>query len=75
MEALKKLKLKGLTILLTLHYMDEVEALCDRIAILRKGELVALGTVDTLISKSPYHSLEEAYLWYSSEEKSIDESI
>ena len=72
---LKKLKVKGLTIFLTSHYMDEVEALCNRIAILKNGELVAIGTVAELIDQSPYSLLEEAYLWYSGEEVSMDESI
>jgi ABC-2 type transport system ATP-binding protein len=72
---LEKLKLKGLTILLTSHYMDEVEALCDRICILRKGRIVEVGTVPALIHQSPYDNLEEAYLWYSGEEESENESL
>lgn len=70
-----ELKAKGLTVLLTSHYMDEVEALCDRICILRKGLTAAMGTVSELISGSPYDNLEEAYLWYSGEEETIHESI
>lgn len=72
---LEKLKQKGHTILLTSHYMDEVEALCDRICILKKGHMVEMGTVSDLIQKSPYENLEEAYLWYSGEEESEDESL
>lgn len=72
---LEKLKQKGLTIILTSHYMDEVEALCDRICILKKGRIVEMGTVPELIGKSPYESLEEAYLWYSGEEDVLDESL
>ena len=41
--------LKGkVTIILTTHYLDEVEALCDRIAIMAKGKLMALGTAAEL---------------------------
>lgn len=65
---LVQLKQKGLTILLTSHYMDEVEALCDRICILKQGKAVALDTVQGVIEKSPYQNLEESYLWYSGEE-------
>ena len=72
---LEKLKLKGHTIILTSHYMDEVEALCDRICILKKGQMVEIGTVADLIQKSPYENLEEAYLWYSGEEELDDESL
>jgi ABC-2 type transport system ATP-binding protein len=48
--------------------MDEVEELCDRICILKEGKVVAIGTIEELIAKSPYDKLEEAYLWYSGEE-------
>lgn len=65
---LVKLKEEGLTILLTSHYMDEVEILCDRVCILKKGKLAVLDTVKGLIEKSPYNNLEESYLWYSGEE-------
>lgn len=71
---LEKLKDRGLSIVLTSHYMDEVEALCDRICILRNGRTVTVGTVQDLIQQSPYNNLEEAYLWYSGEEEDDDES-
>lgn len=45
-EALKK---QGRTILYTTHYMEEVERLCDRVAIMDKGRVVALDTVAKLI--------------------------
>jgi ABC-2 type transport system ATP-binding protein len=38
----------GTTIFLTTHYMDEAEVLCDRVAILREGELQVVGTLDEL---------------------------
>lgn len=66
---LSELKEKGMTILLTSHYMDEVEALCDRICILKKGKIIATGTVKELINKSPFKTLEDAYLWFSGEEE------
>jgi len=43
-------KEKGMTILLTTHYMDEAEKLCDRIAIIDYGKIIALGTPDELKS-------------------------
>lgn len=67
-KILLDLKQKGLTIFLTSHFMDEVEALCDCICIPKKGEIVFYGTVSEAIEKSPYDKFEEAYLWYTDEE-------
>ncbi|EIT84762.1 ABC-type transport system ATP-binding protein [Fictibacillus macauensis ZFHKF-1] len=44
-----KLKKRGKTIVLTTHYMDEAHVLCDRIAIMDRGELIALDTPETLV--------------------------
>ena len=66
LECLKK---RGLTVLLTSHFMDEVEALCDRVCILKKGKAVICSDVDDVISQSPHDTLEEAYLWYAGEEE------
>lgn len=67
-KSLSKLKEKGITILLTSHFMDEVEALCDRIMILKRGESIFCGTVQEAIAASPYEKFEDAYLWYTDEE-------
>lgn len=67
-QVMKQLKKEGRTIILTSHFMDEVENLCDEIGILKNGKLVFLGTVSKAIEQSPFQSLEEAYLWYSGEE-------
>lgn len=72
---LEHLKADGLTVLLTSHYMDEVEALCDRICILKQGKVVAEGTVAGVVAKSPYRQLEDAYLWHTGEEEALDESV
>lgn len=64
---LEQLKRKGVTMLLTSHFMDEVEILCDRIAILRRGATVFYGTVREAVASSPYSTLEDAYLWYTGE--------
>ena len=74
-KILSDLKAKGLTILLTSHFMDEVEALCDHICILKKGQTVFYGTVQEAIASSPYEKFEDAYLWYSDEEAVNDENI
>ncbi|MFC4598792.1 ABC transporter ATP-binding protein [Cohnella hongkongensis] len=74
-KSLSDLKARGLTILLTSHFMDEVETLCDHIMILKKGENVFYGTVQEAIAASPYQTLEDAYLWYTDEEGTENESI
>ncbi|GFN29789.1 ABC transporter ATP-binding protein [Paenibacillus xylaniclasticus] len=67
-KSLADLKAQGLTILLTSHFMDEVEALCDKIMILKKGKSIFYGTVQEAIAASPYDKFEDAYLWYTDEE-------
>jgi len=63
-----ELKEQGITMLLTSHFMDEVEVLCDRIGILKKGQMIFSGTVKEAVAASPYDRLEDAYLWYTNEE-------
>ena len=65
---LSQLKQQGITILLTSHFMDEVEALCDTIAILHGGGFVYKGTVEHAVNSSGRTTLEDAYLWYAGEE-------
>ena len=68
-RTLKQLKAQGLTIFLTTHYMEEAEALCDRVCIIRSGKKVMEGTVDEVIAASGRKDLEEAYLFCMGEEE------
>ncbi|WP_300821333.1 ATP-binding cassette domain-containing protein, partial [uncultured Oscillibacter sp.] len=65
---LSELKGEGLTIFLTSHFMDEVEALCDEICILRQGKAVFHGTVKQARAQSGCEKFEDAYLQLSGEE-------
>ncbi len=47
-ELVRGLRERGTTVLLTTHYMDEAEALADRVAIIARGEIVAAGSPETL---------------------------
>lgn len=72
---LKKLNQDGLTIFLTSHYMDEVEYLCDEIAIVKHGEIIERGTPEEIKKRSGQDSLEDAYLRLVGEEMMQDENI
>ncbi|GED03713.1 ABC transporter ATP-binding protein [Bacillus atrophaeus] len=63
------LELKGkITIVLTTHYLEEVEALADRVGIIHGGKLHALGTIDELKEKTGHSSLEDIFLTLTEEE-------
>ncbi len=53
----RRLHREGHTLILTTHYLEEAEALCERIAIVNHGRLVALDDKDTLLSRHPYRLL------------------
>jgi ABC-2 type transport system ATP-binding protein len=53
---------QGTTILLTTHYLEEAEQLCNRIAFINHGEVAATGTSDSLATTYGVGSLEDAYL-------------
>ncbi|HOX32466.1 MAG TPA: ABC transporter ATP-binding protein [Spirochaetales bacterium] len=70
----KGLKAEGVTVFLSSHYMDEVEFLCDRIAILKGGKIVARGSPAELVEREGTRNLEEAFLRYidkDSEEEAV----
>lgn len=48
-DLIKSIREKGTTVIITTHYMDEAEVLCDRVAIIDSGKIIALETPDKLI--------------------------
>lgn len=56
-QLIRQFKAMGVTVLLTTHLFDEVERLCQRIGILRQGQLLAEGTLEELRSRIPAHEI------------------
>jgi ABC-2 type transport system ATP-binding protein len=59
---IKRINLEGTSILLTTHYLEEAEQLCNRIAFINHGEVAASGTSASLAAHYGVTSLEDAYL-------------
>ncbi len=60
-KAIKELK-KDITIILTTHYMEEAEALSDRIGVMKDGELLFVGTKDEMFNKTGKNNIEDAFI-------------
>jgi ABC-2 type transport system ATP-binding protein len=58
-DVVRRMKGEGRTVVLTTHYMDEAEALCDRLAIMDRGRVIATGTPASLISDLAMPSVVE----------------
>ncbi len=61
-DYIRELKEQGKAIILTTHYMEEAQELCDRVAIIDEGKLVALGSPAELMEKHQAKNLEEVFL-------------
>ncbi len=61
-DFLKELKQQNKTIILTTHYIEEAEALCDRVAIIDYGKIIALGSPQDLIQEHNVKDLEGVFL-------------
>ena len=62
-EHLKKINQEqGLTIFITTHYMDEVEKIADRVAIIDQGKIQAIGTVEELKKQTGKETMDEVFL-------------
>ena len=56
-QFIKRLNIDGHTIILTTHYLEEAETLCERVAMMKQGKIVALDTTANLLSKLPGKNL------------------
>jgi ABC-type multidrug transport system, ATPase component len=68
-DVIKSLQRGGMTVLLTSHFMDEVEYLCTRIAVMKQGTVCAEGTPETLAAEHGAKNLEEFFLQYMAKEE------
>jgi ABC-2 type transport system ATP-binding protein len=50
-DLVKEIRSKGTTVIITTHYMDEAEMLCDRVAIIDSGKIIAIASPDKLIDE------------------------
>ena len=61
-DFIQELKRNGMAIVLTTHYMEEAEYLCDRVGIIDEGRLIALGTPKDLMAENNASDLEEVFI-------------
>ncbi len=61
-DFIRELKGNGVSIILTTHYMEEAEELCDRVAIIDEGKLIELGSPEELMKRHQAEHLEEVFL-------------
>ena len=71
-DIIRDFRRQGRTVLLTTHYMDEAERLCDRVAIVDHGRLIALGTPRELIASLGGEHVVEFSLTDSTEQQRLD---
>ncbi len=65
-DRLRTLQTEGITVLLTTHYMDEAEELCDRVSLMHRGRIRAVGTPAELEAKlGPEATLEDVFRFYA----------
>jgi len=61
-QFIRRLNTEGHTIILTTHYLEEAEALCNRMALMKQGRVVAMDTTANLMAAYPGASLEQVFV-------------
>ena len=65
-------KLKGkITIILTTHYLEEAQSLADRIGVMSRGKLTAIGTADELMKEAKTDNFEDAFIHFAGEGEAL----
>lgn len=76
---MRELQQAGKTVLFSTHTMSEAEKLCDRIAVIHRGKILACGTLEELRALSGRHYLEEIFVWlleqHGEEPKAVLETL
>lgn len=62
-QLMRELQRAGKTVLFSTHTMSEAEKLCDRLAVIHRGRILACGTLEELRQLSGRHYLEEIFVW------------
>ena len=62
LELVQELKGRGRTVIFSTHIMTEAERICDEIAIIEEGRLLAQGTLESVRSRAPSRSLEDVFI-------------
>lgn len=73
-EIIKNLK-KDTTIILTTHYLDEVENLADTVAIMKSGKIVETGTVKEITQRTQSKNFEDAFIFLNKSEVTLWEKV
>jgi ABC-2 type transport system ATP-binding protein len=68
-DVIRALKGSGVTIILTTHYMEEAEALSDRVAIMKDGRLLICDTPKQIMAQTGAERFEEAFIRIVKEER------
>lgn len=74
-RVIREMRDEGKTIIFSSHIMSEVEKLCDRIAIVHRGKLLALGTLAELREATGLHYLEDVFVRYVTETEGVDGAV
>jgi len=70
-EHIKQLKKMGITVIITTHYLDEAEALSDRICILNKGKILLIESMESLKARHDMAKLEDIFLKLLHDEQAL----
>jgi len=71
-KVIRELRDEGKTIIFSSHIMSEVEKLCDRIGIVHRGRLLALGTLESLREATGQHYLEDIFVHYVTRAEGVE---